>query len=64
MCKSLEHAENLFSLIENIRKDWTNLHNRLSITDQKRSDVEHYMELSNNLNAAQGYEAYRLLKKF
>ena len=63
MCKAKELTNNLFDASENIREEWKNLHNRLSITDQKKSDVEHFIELNNNLNASQGYKVYKLLKE-
>ena len=63
MCKPLEYANELFNLAEDVRLHWKDLHNRLSIADQKRSDVEHFIEINPNLNASQGYNAYRLLKE-
>lgn len=63
MCKSLEYANELFNLAEDVRLHWKELHNKLSIADQKRSDVEHFIEINPNLNASQGYKAYRLLKE-
>lgn len=63
MCKAIELTNNLFNASESIRNEWKELHNRLSIADQKRMDVEHFIELSVNLNASQGYKAYRLLKE-
>lgn len=63
MCKSLEYANELFNLAEEIKFSWKDLHNRLSMADQKRSDVEHFIEINPNLNASQGYNAYRLLKE-
>ena len=62
MCKSLEYADELFNLAEEVRLNWKDLHNRLSIADQKKNDVEHFIEINPNLNASQGYSAYRLLK--
>ena len=63
MCKSLEYASELFKLADEIRLHWKDLHNRLSITDQKRSDVEHFIEINSNLSASQGYNTYKLLKE-
>lgn len=63
MCKSLRYANELFDLAEEVRLHWKELHNKLSIADQKRSDVEHFIEINPNLNASQGYNAYRLLKE-
>lgn len=63
MCKALELAEELFNTSEEIRTEWKGLRNKQSIADQKISDVEHFIELSSNLNAAQGYNAYKLLKE-
>lgn len=63
MCKAKELTNNLFNASESIRVEWKNLHNRLSVADQKRSDIEHFIELNTNLNASQGYKAYKLLKE-
>lgn len=63
MCKSLEYANELFELADEIRLHWKDLHNKLSITDQKRSDVEHFIEINPNLSASQGYNTYKLLKE-
>ena len=63
MCKAIELTNNLFNASESIRNEWKELHNRLSIADQTRMDVEHFIEPSVNLNASQGYKAYRLLKE-
>lgn len=63
MCKSLDYAKELFDLAEEIRLHWKELHNKLSIADQKKSDVEHFIEINPNLNASQGYNAYKLLKE-
>ena len=63
MCKSLDYAKELFDLAEEIRLHWKELHNKLSIADQKRSDVEHFIEINPNLNASQGNNAYKLLKE-
>ena len=63
MCKSLEYAKELFDLAEEVRLHWKELHNRLSISDQKKSDVEHFIEINPNLSASQGYNAYKLLKE-
>lgn len=41
------------------RKD--NLLNKLSKIDQELSDIDHYIEFV-NLNAAQGYKAYKMIK--
>lgn len=41
------------------RKD--SLLNQLSIVDQELSDINHYIEFC-NLNAAQGYKAYKMIK--
>lgn len=62
MCKALEYANTLFDTADEIKVEWKNLHSELSIADQKRNDIQHYIELS-TLNAAQGYNAYRLLKE-
>lgn len=63
MCKALDYTNGLFNTANNIKLEWDNLHSKLSIADKKRSDVEHFIEISNNLNAAQGYKAYKLLKE-
>ena len=63
MGKALELADSLFSTSEEIKAEWKDLSNKQSIADQKISDVEHFIELSNNLNASQGYKAYKLLKE-
>ncbi len=57
----MELKDNLFDSTDQIFKEWKELHNELSIADKKRSDVEHYIEFF-NLNAAQGYKAYKMLK--
>lgn len=62
MCKSLKYATELFDTISIIKNEWENLANELSETDKKILDVEHYIEISKSLNAAQGYNAYKLLK--
>ncbi len=62
MCKALELTEELFDITESIEREWKDLNNRLSIADQKRTDIEHFIE-NNNLNAAQGYNIYKLLKE-
>lgn len=62
MCKALEYTNDLFNITENIKNEWKGLHNRLSIADKKISDIEHFIEF-NNLNAANGYKAYKLLKE-
>lgn len=63
MCKALELTDNLFNASENIRTEWKDLHNELSIVDQKKSDIEHFIELNSNLSASQGYKVYKLLKE-
>ena len=62
MCRALELTELIFDTADTIKKEWKTLSSRLSIADQKRNDIQHYIELS-TLNAAQGYNAYRLLKE-
>lgn len=62
MCKSLEYATDLLDVVTIIKDEWKKLSNEISIADKKISDIEHYVEISNNLNAAQGYNAYKLLK--
>lgn len=63
MCKAKELAKGFFNNAEEIRKEWKELHNRLSIADQKKTDVEHYIEIHDKLNAAQGYQAYKMLNE-
>ena len=62
MCRALELTETLFNTTDIIKEEWKTLSNKLSIADQKRNAIQHYIELS-TLNAAQGYNAYRLLKE-
>lgn len=62
MCKALDLSEKLFDVTEEIKKEWKKLHRQLEIEQQKRTDVNHYIEF-HNLNAAQGYEAYKLLQE-
>ena len=63
MCKALEYTNELFNIADTIKEEWTNLHNKLSLTDKKISDIEHYIELSLPLNASQGYNLYKMLKE-
>lgn len=63
MCKALEYANELFEKTEEIKSQWKELNNKLSIADQKVGDIEHFIEFNNSLNAAQGYQIYKLLKE-
>ena len=63
MCKSLELIEQLKQSIQEIADHKTLLNNQLSTVDKKVSDILHYIELSENLNSVQGYNAYKLLRE-
>lgn len=58
----LEMATKLSSLIENVKEVKSKLSNELSISDQKVADIQHYIE-SRNLNAVEGFKAYKLLQE-
>ena len=63
MCKSLELIEQLKKSIQEISDHKHYLNNQLSTVDKKVSDILHYIELSENLNSVQGYNAYKLLRE-
>lgn len=63
MCKALEMANQFKKSIEDCIKYKEELLNQLSIVDKKKTDIEHYIELSLDLNGAQGYNAYKLLRE-
>jgi len=63
MCKPLELIEQLKQSIQEIADYKTLLNNQLSTVDKKVSDILHYIELSENLNSVQGYNAYKLLRE-
>lgn len=62
MCRALDLANSLFNITDEIKKEWEKLNENLKRAEQKRCDIYHYIEFS-TLNAAQGYNAYRLLKE-
>lgn len=62
MCRALDLANSLFNTTDEIKEEWRELNENLKRAEQKQCDVYHYIEFS-TLNAAQGYNAYRLLKE-
>lgn len=54
-------ASRFNDIIEEVKETKKQLLNQQSILDQKVSDIQHYIE-SRNLNAVEGYKAYKLLQ--
>ena len=49
--------------MESVRERKASLQERHSTVEKEIIDIEHYIELSNNLNAYQGWLAYMMLRK-
>jgi len=62
MNKALELAKQLDEIIKNTYKYRKELNSQLSVIDQKRTDVEHVIEISQDKNASEGYNLYRLMR--
>ena len=62
MNKALELAKQLDEIIKNTYKYRKELNSQLSLIDQKRTDVEHVIEISQDKNASEGYNLYRLMR--
>lgn len=58
----LKLKDNLFGVADEIRTEWKELHDRLSVADQKKIDIEHFIELY-KLSASQGFKAYKMLQE-
>lgn len=54
-------ASRFNDIIKEVKETKKQLSNQQSILDQKVSDIQHYIE-SRNLNAVEGYKAYKLLQ--
>ena len=61
MVDSVELATKFSNIVEEIKITRSNLIKELSSVDLKLSDVQHYIE-GRNLNAAEGFKAYKLLQ--
>ena len=55
--------DSLKEIIGNITERKTELYESLSAIDSEISDINHYIELVDGLNAYQGYLAYRMLRQ-
>ena len=62
MVNSIELATKFSSVVEEIKEIKLKLSEEQSILDQKITDIQHYIE-SRNLNASEGYKAYKLLQE-
>lgn len=57
------HMDQLQEVIEDFHKQWHMVIRELSKVDKAISDIHHFIEISPNLNAAEGYKAYKDLKE-
>ena len=57
-----EMNKKLLNMGNEMKTNKNRLVHELSITDKKILDIQHYIEIY-NLNAAEGYKAYKLLKE-
>ena len=62
MVNSVELATKFSDVVEEIKEIKLKLSEEQSILDQKVLDIQHYIE-SRNLNAVEGYKAYKLLQE-
>lgn len=62
MVNSVELATKFSNVVEEIKEIKLKLSEEQSILDQKVLDIQHYIE-SRNLNAVEGYKAYKLLQE-
>lgn len=62
MVNSVELATKFSNVVEEIKEIKLKLSEEQSILDQKITDIQHYIE-SRNLNAVEGYKAYKLLQE-
>ena len=62
MLDSVELATKFSNVVEEIKEIKLQLSEEQSILDQKITDIQHYIE-SRNLNASEGYKAYKLLQE-
>lgn len=62
MVNSVELAIKFSNVVEEIKEIKLKLSEEQSILDQKVLDIQHYIE-SRNLNAVEGYKAYKLLQE-
>ena len=62
MVDSVELATKFSNVVEEIKEIKLKLSEEQSILDQKVLDIQHYIE-SRNLNAVEGYKAYKLLQE-
>lgn len=63
MNKPLALTQQLNDAINAIYEHRKELNSQLSIVDKKRMDVEHVMELSQDKNASEGYNLYKMMRE-
>ena len=63
MNKTLAIANQLKSSFDEVFAYRRELGENLSLVDKKRSDVEHFMEISQDKNASEGYALYKMLRE-
>mgnify|MGYP001301400576 CR=1 FL=1 len=56
-------ASDLFTQLKGIEEHYENLLKSLSIQDKKICDIEHFIEITDGLNAAKGFNMYKMLRE-
>jgi hypothetical protein len=60
--KVIDEIRMMFALYSSVKEGLVNLSERLSITDRKISDIEHYIEVTDQ-NAVNGFKLYKKIKE-
>lgn len=55
-------ANEMYNQLEKVQNFYNHLREEQSKVDLAISDVEHFVEISSNLNAAEGYNTYKMLR--
>ena len=58
----IQSAKSIFEQLELLQDYWEDLRNQQSKIDLAIQDIEHFIEISDNLNAAEGYNTYKMLR--
>ena len=56
-------AVEIFEQLNELQEYYDELRHAQSNADQKISDIHHFIEISDNLNAADGYNMYKMLRE-